>query len=834
MKKRSDNRCRVHLICNAHLDPVWLWEWQEGAAEAISTFRTAAELCEKNDGFIFNHNEVILYEWIREYEPFLFKRIQRLVKNGKWVIMGGWYLQPDCNMPSGESFVRQILAGRRYFKEHFGVEPKSAINFDPFGHSRGLVQILAKSGYKNYLFGRPDPDWLKLPDEDFVWEGFDGSRVLATRFPGGYGSHPGKAREIIERRIDKNKNRGILAVLWGVGNHGGGPSRYDLARIKHLIRERKDVNIKHSHVDVYFEELRKSGKEFPCWRNDLNFWAVGCYTSQIRVKQTYRELENEFFSTEKMLSCAYANGLIVYPEEEMNEALRNLLTCQFHDILPGSSVEPVEEGALRCMGRGLDILSRLKARAFFALSSGQKKAAGGQIPVFVFNPHGHDTRQTIECEFNMPDGNDKNTFTEVDVFQNDKKVTSQVEKEISYLFCEWRKRIIFRANLEAGRMNRFDCKLKALKNKPRIKLKPKNGVIHFSNNRMNIVINTRTGLIDSYKVNHREFFSGKAFSFVVFDDTACPWGACITGFHKKVGQFRLLDKVRGAEFSGLNGGGIDSVRVIEDGEVRSVVEAVLGYNNSFICVRYKLPKEGAKFEVELRVFWNEKQKALKMVTPFKEEILEYIGQTAYGVQQLDMSGNECVSQKWAAALSADRAFVCINNGIYGSSFKKNELRLTLLRSPVYSAHSYGANRVDLPLDRFSPHIDQGQRLFKFWFDGGDKNELLEKVEKEAAVYNEPCYALSFFPAEGGRKPKPVVRVEDKSVVVSAVKKAQKGNDVVIRLFNPLARKKTVKVHLPIINKIYKTQLGKFEIKTLKINLKTKNIKEVNLLENIVT
>ena len=103
---------KVHLLCNAHLDPYWLWEWEEGAAEAISTFRVAADFCEEYEGFIFNHNEVILYKWVEQYEPELFARIQRLVREGRWRIMGGTYLQPDCNMPSGESFVRQVLTGK--------------------------------------------------------------------------------------------------------------------------------------------------------------------------------------------------------------------------------------------------------------------------------------------------------------------------------------------------------------------------------------------------------------------------------------------------------------------------------------------------------------------------------------------------------------------------------------------------------------------------------------------------------------------------------------------------------------------------------------------------
>ena len=129
---RSDEAFRkVYLVCNAHIDPVWLWEWEEGAATAISTFRVAADLCEQFDDFIFNHNEAILYQWVEEYEPALFKRIQDLVAEGKWHIMGGWYLQPDGNLPSGESFVRQILLGRNYFEDKFKVNLAVEVEWSP-------------------------------------------------------------------------------------------------------------------------------------------------------------------------------------------------------------------------------------------------------------------------------------------------------------------------------------------------------------------------------------------------------------------------------------------------------------------------------------------------------------------------------------------------------------------------------------------------------------------------------------------------------------------------------------------------------------------------------
>ena len=147
----------IHLVCNAHIDPVWQWEWEEGAASAVSTFRAAADFCEEFDDFVFCHNEALLYQWVEEYEPKLFKRIQKLVAAGKWHIMGGWYLQSDCNMPSGESIIRQMQIGRAYFREKFGVENTTAVSFDAFGHNRGLVQLLKKAGYDSYLFMRPSP-----------------------------------------------------------------------------------------------------------------------------------------------------------------------------------------------------------------------------------------------------------------------------------------------------------------------------------------------------------------------------------------------------------------------------------------------------------------------------------------------------------------------------------------------------------------------------------------------------------------------------------------------------------------------------------------------------
>ena len=223
---------KIHMICNAHIDPIWQWDLPEGISATLSTFYSAAKLSDEFD-YVFCHNEVTVYKYVEEYAPELFEKIKELVKAGKWHVMGGWHLQPDCNMPSGESFVRQIREGQRYFMEKFGVCPRVAINLDPFGHSVGLVQIVKKCGQDGYLFARPFNHELTLPCEQFIWRGLDGSEIKAIRITGGYGTPLGRSANSIKAK-HKWQPFDNCAVLWGVGNHGGGPSRKDLEDILKL------------------------------------------------------------------------------------------------------------------------------------------------------------------------------------------------------------------------------------------------------------------------------------------------------------------------------------------------------------------------------------------------------------------------------------------------------------------------------------------------------------------------------------------------------------------------------------------------------------------------
>ena len=830
------DRPRIYLLCNAHIDPVWLWEWEEGAAEAISTFRTAADLCEAYDGFIFNHNEVILHRWVEEFEPALFARIQRLVREGRWHIMGGWYLQPDCNMPSGESFVRQILAGRRYFEEKFGARPTTAINFDPFGHTRGLVQILAKSGYDSYLFCRPQEEWCHLPEGDFVWVGYDGSEVIGHRSMTWYLSALGGARAKIESWMEEHPDRDLSLVLWGVGDHGGGPSRKDVQDLNALIDEAEAFDIRHATPEEYFADSRAkhlsaTGElDLPRHERDINPWGVGCYTSQIRIKQQHRALENALYAVEKMASTAALQSILVYPKERLAEARRDLLFAEFHDILPGSSIQPVEHAALRLMDHGLEELSRIRARIFFALAQGQPKAAEGEIPILVYNPHPYPVHTTVACEFQLADQNWDDTFTQVTVMQDQVSLPTQVEKEASNLALDWRKRVVFDAVLAPSQMNRFDCRLTPLAQKPQAALVEGAGVIHFQTDMLDIIINTATGLMDGYRVNSVDVVATGAFGVLVVKDDADSWGTSVRRFRDVAGRFSLMSPNESAAFSGVAGESLPPVRIVEDGDVRTVVEAVFAYGRSALCLHYLLPKHGTEVGLELRVLWNEKDRMLKLSVPTMMTQAQYLGQVAYGVGELPDNGDEALAQKWSAVVDrdADLALTCIDDGIYGSDFAEGELRLSLLRSPAYSALPI-SNRPLVPPDRFIPRIDQGERLYRFWFNAGTVRERLDIVDREALVKNEVPFALSFFPRGGGARPAPGLSLSDDVVQLTALKQAEDGNGFVIRLFEPTGVARQTTLSVPSLDLSVKVDLGGFEIKTLRLDTEAGTITETDLL-----
>jgi alpha-mannosidase len=825
-------RTKIHLVANAHLDPVWLWQWEEGAGEALSTFRQAAEFCERYKGFVFCHNEAVLYRWVEEHEPALFRRIRRLVRSGRWHVMGGWHLQPDCNMPSGESFVRQILLGKRYFREKLGVEPLTAVNLDPFGHTRGLVQILAKSGYRNYLCCRPGEPWCVLPSDEFVWVGYDGSEVLTDRASAHYCSIGGKERARLEEWLAKNRHKDLVIHLWGIGDHGGGPSRKDIEDIERLQAERPDLELVHSTPDAYFEELSARKSSLPRWAKDLNPWAVGCYTSMVRVKQGHRRLENGLFSTEKMVASAWSQKLMPYPKDEFAEVTEDLAFTEFHDILPGSAIPAAEEAAVRRIDHGLEILARLKARAFFALASGEPKAAPAAMPIFVYNPHPFPIRTIVECEFEPWEPNyAKTDFWNPRIAAAGRDLPAQVEKEVSNLSLEWRKRVAFEAELAPSQLNRFDARLEPIAGRPGPQIREADGFVTVRTDDLVVSVNVRTGLLDRYEAAGRSFLKGGSFRPLVMLDNADPWGMKVRSFRNVAGEFRQATPEEAAAFCGSGGAGVPAVRVVEDGPVRAIVESILSYGGSRLLLRYKIPKKGAEVEIEVRVFWAEKDRMLKLALPSELQAPRFMGEVAFGAEELPSDGDEAVAQKWLALVSDEdgAAFTVVNDCVHGSDFCCGELRLSLLRSPAYSADTW-EGRLAVAEDRFIPRQDQGERRFHFWINGGPLTERMERVGREALIRNETPYILPFSPAGGGKKTKAAIVLEGPAVELTALKKSQDGSDLVIRIFEPTGTPRAVGVRLPVFGARKKVRLGAFEVKTLRFSPRSRKWGEADLME----
>lgn len=799
---------KLHLICNAHLDPIWLWEWEEGAAAALSTFRSAASLADEFD-YVFCHNEVTLYKWVEEYDKETFEKIKQLIKAGKWKIIGGWYLQPDCNMPSGESFVRQIMEGREYFSEKFGVSPTTAINFDPFGHSYGLPQILKKTGYNSYLCCRPSKLEFDVCD-DFIWQGVDGSRVLATRVASHYNSGLGHADKKICDVIGSSKKDTDI-VLWGVGNHGGGPSREDLQKIEKLI-DGSQIEIVHSYPEEYFAE---SDNHKTVINQGMNPCMPGCYTSQIRIKQKHRELESQLYMTEKMLSHAAAVGALDYPYDEIKEAVFDLMNAEFHDVLPGSGIKACEDYGIRLMDHGLEILNRLRAKAYFALGSGECAARDGEFPILVYNPHPYAVDTVVDVGFNLADQNYESYFNDIIAYDGEKRLKTQLIKPKCTMNFDWMKRVVFECTLKPCSINRFDCKKQILESVPKVSYVPVNDFI-FDNGKMQVVISKKTGLIKSLKIHGKQYLQSGAFGLKIYNDNEDPW-AMSAAQNKRMGEylddFKLMTGSDSSYFSGDLKSDLESVRIIEDGEVFTVVESVFSYKKSEAHIEFVLYKNKNEIDVNIDLFFMEKNKMVKLSVPFGYDGNCY-NDIAFGKELINQTGTEAVMQRYIQFSGKETAAAIFNSGIYGMSVINNTVDFSLARGAVYAAHPI-QNRPISPSDRFVARFDQGERNYSFKMIMGAPEEIENSVEKTACVFSQKPFSQCVFPSGGGKKPTQQIVVIDNDKISLVAFKQSKCNGYILRIANN--HNFSEKAILKFLNKQIELTFTPFEVKTISFN-----------------
>ncbi len=778
----------VFLVCNAHLDPVWQWEWPVGLAEALSTFRIAADFCEEYEGFVFNHNEALLYRWVEEYEPELFARIQCLVKAGKWHVMGGWYLQPDCVMPSGESLIRQIAFGRRYFKEKFDCSPTVAVNVDSFGHDRGMVQVLVKNGYTGYIMGRPLVNKNGEILRDFVWEGYSDYCLPVHKTNEGYNTMLGRSLEKFERILQQETERDRVMILWGVGNHGGGPSKQDLEDIARWSEENREKYIvHHSTPEEYFAAMDIDG--LPHIAADLGPINVGCYTSQQRIKRLHAQLENTLLQTEKM--CAAAHHLVGahIPESILKNAEETLLFHEFHDILPGTSIRDAETAALQSMGGAIEALKKARVNAFMRLSAHLSAPAEGTIPIVVYNPHPWPVEMVAECDFMLPDQNWESYWTDYDVYDGDALVPSQLIKENSTIPLDWSKRLAATVKVQPFAVKRLVAKPRRLPKQPVVK-QPQGDFITMTADNTKVIIDKNTGYIASYTVDGKAMLASQAGQLRIIRDDEDPWGMTVSSFPEDIGCFTLATAEQAGELAGLLHP-LSPVRLIEDGPVRMAVEAVLVYERSYAVITYTLEKVSGDLKVQIRLGFMQANRMVKWALPAGITDASPLGQGVFGHKELYTDGTECVAQRWLAMRGEESTLTVLNQGVYGSSFKDGVLYQTLVRTPVHCAHPIPDRQV-LPNDRCLPHVDMGEHEFVFVLKGGYTEERMDAVEREAQLFNEPPLAMSVFTAGLGKEPiDQFLTLDNPAVTMTSCRATVDG--VQIRLFNQTEKRQTVTV-----------------------------------------
>lgn len=767
---------KVHLVCNSHIDPVWMWDWDDGVGAAISTFRSAAELLGEFD-FVFCHNEAYLYERIEQCAPDLFADIQRLVAEGKWRISGGWWLQPDVIFPSGEALMRQIIQGREYFSEKFGVMPTIAYNFDSFGHHRGMVQILAKTGYEGYIFCRPMKEITRLKESNFIWQSADGSKIKAfwESFEGLYCTNMGEARTGIEKRMELRQKDDVSCALWGVGNHGGVPSRKDLRDIEALQKEKaNDVEIVHSNPEAFFAEMQPNYtfKEYlPCF--------VKGYSSMHRMKEAHAELEWRLYTTEKL--CAVSAAVTSYEPnmQVFKQAERDLATVQFHDVMSGTCAIDGEKSSIEKTKRSVASLAEENFKAFCALVATEKRAAPNSYPIFVFSPYAQETEAVVETEFLLPQSMELDTeYREIVAYCDGKQIPSQVVKELSNINYDRRKRVAMRVKLAPMSLTRVDCYLEL---RPKKSYAFDEAKLVLTDACKTVTFNRETGLLESFIVNGKEYLSAGAFEPFMFEDNADPWGWNMTKVGKNGKKFSLT---KNDEFYGKASG----MKIVEDGDVLTTVESCFLKNRSCVTVTYKVYKNMPYIDVQVTVLWNEKNKALKLKVPaaFGER---YVAQSPYSREYYPRDGREIPAQRFSALTDGERALGIYNECVTGQSCQGKTMWLTLLNGSAYCAHPIG-NRPLVDEHRDIRYIEEGRHFFSFRMSATTS----ERLETESNVFVQKPYSVSYFPGGDGKSASPDISVSNEYVTMPVCKRSKDGK-IVFRLFNNTEKSQSTRVRI---------------------------------------
>jgi len=801
---------RLFMIGNSHIDPVWLWQWQEGFQEIKATFRSVLDRMNEYDDFIFTGSSAAFYEWVEQNDPAMFEEIKRRVEEGRWVIAGGWWIQPDCNAPSGESFVRQGLYGQNYFKEKLGRRAVCGYNVDSFGHNGNLPQILKKCGMDDYVFMRPGRHEKGIPEETFLWESRDGSQVTAFRIPFEYCTWPEEIEEHIKRCAGEiKKPEDAVMCFYGVGNHGGGPTKRNIDSI-HALNQKKELpELIMASPEDYFEDVRKSQRKLPVVCEDLFHHASGCYSAHSEVKRLNRSAETRLVLAERLSVMAKLLTGHDYSMEEYRKAWKSVLFNQFHDILSGSSIEDAYEDAKEDYGYALHIAAREMNAAVQAMTWRINIPMEEDMrPLAVVNPCAFSVKTEIEMEILELKENT------VLLDEEDNQVPFQLIQ--SHASCNGRCRIVFVAELPAmgWRTYRFAI---------REKVKKFTDVVSTENSAENrwfrIVFDKETGYITSFlmKNDNTEYFEKPAAVPVVIRDNSDTWSHGVRIFGDEKGRFKGV-----------------SVKRIENGPVRCVIRVISTYENSRILQDFSIYKELDYVSVSVTVDWHEKQSMLKLEFPMNMNYLRTSWEIPYSVSQREPGGEEYPMQTWVdlegAAPGLDtmmNGLTLLNDSKFAGSVSGKTAAVTVLRSPVYAHHEPH----ELQEGQEYTYLDQGVQSFQYglyphsgsWEDADTVKRAKAFCQRPVALFE--TYHQGNLPQTGS-----FLEVSAENICLEVLKEAEDGSgSLVLRLYETAGKKTTAQIKIPSVKWCEEWDFTPFEIKTIRLSKDGKAV-ETNMLE----
>lgn len=813
MTQKDMKQFKFWMIGNAHLDPVWLWQWQEGFQEAKATARSALDRMKEYEDFVFTNSSAAMYEWIENNDPGMFAEIAQRVKEGRWVIVGGWWIQPDCNIPGGESFVRQGLYGQHYFKEKFGVTAKVGYNVDSFGHFGMMPQILKKQDMDYYMMMRPMPNEKGLPNRLFYWESDDGSKVLTWRIPFEYNTWGKDVEKHIRRCMTELKDPfNDMAVFYGVGNHGGGPTKENIESLKRMNQSPEFPEIVLSNPNEFFEAMEKKGLPIPTVHDDLQHHASGCYAAHSGIKQWNRQAENKLMSAEKWSAFAQLVTGQPYPKN-FDLAWKNVLFNQFHDILAGTSIEPAYEDARNMHGEAMSIGERGLNYAIQSLSWNIGiEHEEGMKPIVVFNPHSWDAKINIEHEVGVM----KDPY----VLYDDKGNQVPYQLVQSQATAGGRFRISFIADLPAMGYRVYKVLTQA-KSASEVKLTGptiKASDTSLENDRLRMDFDPKTGFINSLfdkKVNNELLL--KPARPVVLEDKSDTWSHNVFHFNKEIGDFKAT-----------------SVRRVEHGPVKSVVRVTSEYGKSTLIQDFVMYRDLDYIDVKVTVDWREHFKMLKLVFPMNFIFTKQTYEIPYGFKEREHNGEEEPGQSWIDMTGILKeggtpyGVSLINDAKYSYSIMNKELAITVLRSPIYAHH-------DPLVPEENGHytfIDQGIQTFNYRILPHEGSWETSGVVKRAWELNQrPTVLIETYHEGPLPQSDSYLSIDADNVIVGAVKKAEDNDDLIIRAYetNRIATKTIIR--LPKLGREIEASFGPCEIKTFRVPTDSSQpVTETNLLE----